>query len=97
MLNRIRFLAGAFVGATAQFLLDPKSGPSRRTNLSRKVSGQAQEIADQLRSSNGFLAGLLGPAVRDRLPAAASALSPDAGSDALPRMSLLRRSSRRGR
>lgn len=95
MLNRIRFLAGAFVGATAQYLLDPKSGPARRANLGRRVSEQAQEIAGQLRSGNGLVAGLLGP-IDVPFPAAVP-FTPDGGRDGLPRLTLLKRSSRRGR
>lgn len=73
MMNRIRFLAGAAVGAAVQYLADPKSGAARRASLGEKVSVQMQElsksVADQVGSRQGFLAGLLSPVI-DRLAVA---------------------------
>lgn len=59
MMNRIRFLAGAAVGAAAQYLLDPRSGPARRAALGKRVAAQTQEVAKSI--DTGFVSGLLTP------------------------------------
>jgi hypothetical protein len=70
-MKKIRFLAGAAFGAAVQYLVDPVSGAARRASLGEKVSLQVQEltgsVADQVRSKQGFLAGILSPVI-DRLP-----------------------------